>query len=118
MRGNGNLTKDIRRNMEKKTSRGVWKHENDSDLQEQGGDTGPKDVPHDSNFKIALKAPINYPPRTHKTMVRKKDLELPGRLPIRKRDIGRDLSNKDNRKYNKKHQPEGIHVNHRYDGRI
>ena len=51
-------------------------------------------------------------------MVRKADLELPYRLPIRKRDIGRDLSNKDNTKYNKKHEPEGIHVNHRYDGRI
>ena len=51
-------------------------------------------------------------------MVRKTDHELPNRLPNRKRDIGRNLSNKDNTKYNKKHQPEGIHANHRYDGRI
>ena len=101
-----------------KNPRGLCKHENDIDFQEQGGDSGPKDVPHDSNLKIALKTPFNNPPRTHQTMVRKTDLELPDRLPNWKRDIGRNLSNKDNTKYNKKHQPEGIHANHRYDGRI
>ena len=101
-----------------KKPRGLWKHENDSDLQEQGGDSGPKDVSYDSNLKTALKAPINNPPRTHQTMVRKTDPELPDRLPNWKRDIGRNLSNKDHTEYNKKHQPEGIHANHRHDCRI